>query len=64
MPYCYRDPEVNEPPYIGAIRNIAALNPIAEILQYLSDSAHTDPADANEMQRTDRSGKCSHAARP
>jgi hypothetical protein len=62
MPYCYRDPEVHEPPHIGAVRKIATLNPIAEIVQYFSDAAHADTTDANEMQRADRPRKRSHAA--
>jgi len=64
MPNCYRYPKVNEPTYIGAVRKITTPNPIAEIVQYLSDAAHADPADANEMQRADRSRKRFHAAHP
>ena len=64
MPNCYRYPKADKPPHIGTVRKITTLNPIAEIVQYFSDAAHADPADANEMQRADRSRKRFHAAHP
>src|SRR5205807_8378703 len=57
-------PELGEPSDIGAVGNVAPLNPIAEIMQYLGDAAHADPADPDEMKRADRPGKSPHAARP
>ena len=39
---------------IGAVGEVAALHPVAEIVQHLGDAAHADAADADEMERADR----------
>src|SRR5271166_3981261 len=64
MSDCDRDPEIDESPYVGAVRKIAALDPIAEIVQHLGNTTNADPADADEMERADRLRKRLHAAHP
>src|SRR6266566_7641823 len=58
-----RDAEIDEPAGIGAFGEVAALHAVAEIVQDLGDTAHADAADPDKMQRADRSGQRSHAAR-
>ena len=59
----HRNPEIDEPTNIGAVGQVTALYLIAEIVQYLGDAAHPDPADADEMDAV-RSSAAGLSCRP
>src|SRR5712691_7608545 len=59
----YRNAEPGQPARIGAVDEVAALHPVAEIVQHLGDAAHADTADPDEMNGADRFGQRPHAAR-
>src|SRR5712691_9798856 len=58
----HRNAEAGQPARIGAVDQVAALHPVAEIVQYLGDAAHADAADPDEMNGSDRFGQRPHAA--
>ena len=58
----YRDTERLQSFDISARGDIAALNGIPEVLHYLGDTGHTDPADTDEMNGADRKRHFLHAA--
>ena len=47
-----------------ALGDVAALDPVAEVVHDLGDAAHADPADADEMDRADGERHRLHAAPP
>ena len=47
------DAAVAQPLHIGAVGNVGAAHAIVLVGQNLGDAAHADPADADEMDRTD-----------
>ena len=47
-----------------AVCDIAALNLVAELVHHLRDSGHADPADADEMDRSNVRTQCLHAGTP
>src|SRR5206468_11499132 len=64
VPDSHRYPEFAKPPDIRAIGEVAALNPIAEVMQYLGYATHADSTDAHKMKGADCPGKGPHAACP
>ena len=57
-------PSARRPAHGRALGDVAALDPVAEVVHDLGDAAHADPADADEMDRADGEGHRLHAAPP
>ena len=53
-----------QPAHRRALGDVAALDAVAEVVHDLSNAAHADPADADEMNSADGEGHGLHAAPP
>src|SRR5476651_2284754 len=58
------DAEVRQAARVGAVRDVAALHLVAEVVQHLGDTGHADTADADEMNETYIEWQRSHAGTP